>query len=170
MPLHKNWKRGQHLALGARCRKFSPSSRYAIAYQRLRSTLITCRYCLLLVLRAYVAMCFRLVEPLDMKRVLTGEQSPMFFGSAMTNFGVELFLKRFLTIGQKPASRPMGVSGICPSRVVLCHLYVVYGVFYTLTDNCAPCELRSRRCFLYSATHHCAVVENLDIKIAEHTM
>lgn len=50
-----------------------------------------------------------LVEPLDMERVLTGEQSPMFFGSAMTNFGVELFLKRFLTIGQKPASRRMGV-------------------------------------------------------------
>ena len=45
-----------------------------------------------------------------MERVLTGEQSPMFFGSAMTNFGVELFLKRFLTIGQKPASRRMGVS------------------------------------------------------------
>lgn len=51
-----------------------------------------------------------LVEPLDMERVLIGEQSPMFFGSAMTNFGVELFLKRFLTIGQKPASRRMGVS------------------------------------------------------------
>lgn len=50
-----------------------------------------------------------LVEPLDMERVLTGDQSPMFFGSAMTNFGVELFLKRFLTIGQKPASRRMGV-------------------------------------------------------------
>lgn len=45
-----------------------------------------------------------------MDRVLTGEQSPMFFGSAMTNFGVELFLKRFLTIGQKPASRRTGVS------------------------------------------------------------
>lgn len=45
-----------------------------------------------------------------MERVLTGEQSPMFFGSAMTNFGVELFLKRFLTIGQKPAARRMGVS------------------------------------------------------------
>jgi len=44
-----------------------------------------------------------------MERVLIGEQSPMFFGSAMTNFGVELFLKRFLTIGQKPASRRMGV-------------------------------------------------------------
>ncbi|CAN0030174.1 unnamed protein product, partial [Sphacelaria rigidula] len=56
-----------------------------------------------------VEMLNELVEPLDMDRVLTGAQSPMFFGSAMTNFGVELFLKRFLTIGQKPASREAGV-------------------------------------------------------------
>jgi peptide chain release factor 3 len=32
-----------------------------------------------------------LVEPLDMDRVRKGDQSPMFFGSAMNNFGVELF-------------------------------------------------------------------------------
>eukprot|EP00904_Undaria_pinnatifida_P005935 jgi/Undpi1/2471/HiC_scaffold_13.g05850.m2 len=62
-----------------------------------------------------VEMLDELVEPLDMARVLTGEQSPMFFGSAMTNFGVELFLKRFLTIGQKPASRRMGASSITPN-------------------------------------------------------
>ncbi|CAM9961723.1 unnamed protein product [Ascophyllum nodosum] len=61
-----------------------------------------------------VEMLDGLVEPLDMKRVLTGEQSPMFFGSAMTNFGVELFLKRFLTIGQKPASRRTAKSAITP--------------------------------------------------------
>ncbi|CAM9703501.1 unnamed protein product, partial [Discosporangium mesarthrocarpum] len=52
-----------------------------------------------------VEMLDGLTEPLDLDRVLRGEQSPMFFGSAMTNFGVELFLKRFLTIGQKPAPR-----------------------------------------------------------------
>ncbi|CAM9240182.1 unnamed protein product [Ectocarpus sp. 4 AP-2014] len=59
-----------------------------------------------------VEMLDGLVEPLDMERVLIGEQSPMFFGSAMTNFGVELFLKRFLTIGQKPASRRMGNADV----------------------------------------------------------
>lgn len=69
-----------------------------------------------------------------MDRVLTGEQSPMFFGSAMTNFGVELFLKRFLTIGQKPSSRPMGVSGTCPFRTVPLVLFV-RRVFYTFMDN-----------------------------------
>ena len=34
-----------------------------------------------------------LISPLDMDRVLRGEQSPLFFGSAMTNFGVQLFPK-----------------------------------------------------------------------------
>lgn len=61
-----------------------------------------------------VDMLDELVDPLDMDRVLTGEQSPMFFGSAMTNFGVELFLKRFLTIGQKPASRRTGSKSVSP--------------------------------------------------------
>eukprot|EP00751_Fragilariopsis_kerguelensis_P035068 CAMPEP_0170953414 /NCGR_PEP_ID=MMETSP0735-20130129/31900_1 /TAXON_ID=186038 /ORGANISM="Fragilariopsis kerguelensis, Strain L26-C5" /LENGTH=212 /DNA_ID=CAMNT_0011364751 /DNA_START=389 /DNA_END=1025 /DNA_ORIENTATION=- len=32
-----------------------------------------------------------LIEPLDMDRVLDGEQTPLFFGSAQTNFGVQLF-------------------------------------------------------------------------------
>ncbi|CAB1112418.1 unnamed protein product [Ectocarpus sp. CCAP 1310/34] len=70
-----------------------------------------------------VEMLDELVEPLDMERVLIGEQSPMFFGSAMTNFGVELFLKRFLTIGQKPASRRMGVqhSRMKGKQVTLAH-------------------------------------------------
>jgi peptide chain release factor 3 len=46
-----------------------------------------------------------LVNPLDMERVWTGEQSPLFFGSAMTNFGVQLFLDKFCTMGTKPVGR-----------------------------------------------------------------
>jgi peptide chain release factor 3 len=46
-----------------------------------------------------------MVSPLDMERVLAGEQTPLFFGSAMTNFGVQLFLDKFLTMGTKPSSR-----------------------------------------------------------------
>jgi peptide chain release factor 3 len=34
-----------------------------------------------------------------------GEQTPLFFGSAMTNFGVEIFLKRFLQLAQSPPGR-----------------------------------------------------------------
>jgi peptide chain release factor 3 len=46
-----------------------------------------------------------LVSPLDMGRVLAGEQTPLFFGSAMTNFGVQLFLDKFLDMGTKPSGR-----------------------------------------------------------------
>ena len=46
-----------------------------------------------------------LIEPLDMERVLDGEQTPLFFGSAMTNFGVQLFLDKFLEMGTKPTGR-----------------------------------------------------------------
>lgn len=46
-----------------------------------------------------------LISPLDMERVMAGEQSPLFFGSAMTNFGVQLFLDKFCDMGAKPATR-----------------------------------------------------------------
>jgi peptide chain release factor 3 len=46
-----------------------------------------------------------LLEPLDMRRVLAAEQSPLFFGSAMTNFGVQLFLDKFCAMGTKPLGR-----------------------------------------------------------------
>lgn len=46
-----------------------------------------------------------LIEPLDMERVLDGQQTPLFFGSAMTNFGVQLFLDKFLEMGTKPTGR-----------------------------------------------------------------
>jgi peptide chain release factor 3 len=46
-----------------------------------------------------------LLPPLDMERVLAADQTPLFFGSAMTNFGVQLFLDKFLEMGTKPAGR-----------------------------------------------------------------
>jgi peptide chain release factor 3 len=46
-----------------------------------------------------------LIAPLDMNRVVAGEQSPLFFGSAMTNFGVQLFLDKFCNMGIKPKGR-----------------------------------------------------------------
>ena len=47
-------------------------------------------------------------DPYDAARVLAGELSPMFFGSALTNFGVEPFLKAFLRMAPRPASRRAG--------------------------------------------------------------
>jgi peptide chain release factor 3 len=34
-------------------------------------------------------------EDLDLELIHQGKMTPVFFGSAMTNFGVELFLKTF---------------------------------------------------------------------------
>ncbi|KKI99998.1 peptide chain release factor 3 [Prochlorothrix hollandica] len=41
-------------------------------------------------------------EDFDLTQVHGGAMTPVFFGSAMTNFGVELFLKSFLDYGLKP--------------------------------------------------------------------
>jgi peptide chain release factor 3 len=46
-----------------------------------------------------------LLNPLDMERVMAADQSPLFFGSAMTNFGVQLFLDKFCEMGTKPVGR-----------------------------------------------------------------
>ncbi len=41
----------------------------------------------------------------DMEKVSAGELSPVFFGSALTNFGVETFLKHFLKMTSSPLPR-----------------------------------------------------------------
>ncbi|MDD4321369.1 MAG: peptide chain release factor 3 [Acidaminococcaceae bacterium] len=44
-------------------------------------------------------------DKFDMDKVNRGELTPMFFGSAMTNFGVRGFLEKFLEISPKPQPR-----------------------------------------------------------------
>ncbi|MDO4326766.1 MAG: peptide chain release factor 3 [bacterium] len=44
-------------------------------------------------------------DEFDMEKVSRGELSPAFFGSALTNFGVETFLKHFLTMTTSPLPR-----------------------------------------------------------------
>ncbi len=51
-----------------------------------------------------------MMQPLDIERVLAGDQSPLFFGSAMTNFGVQLFLDKFLGMGTMPVGRTAVLS------------------------------------------------------------
>mgnify|MGYP000488393068 FL=1 len=41
-------------------------------------------------------------DELDMERVSRGNLSPVFFGSALTNFGVETFLEHFLKMTTSP--------------------------------------------------------------------
>ena len=44
-------------------------------------------------------------EPLSLEKVRTGDVTPLFFGSAITNFGVEPFLERFLEYAPPPLPR-----------------------------------------------------------------
>jgi peptide chain release factor 3 len=51
----------------------------------------------------------------DLDAVHRGQMTPVFFGSAMTNFGVELFLEAFLDYAMKPAPRRSTEGDIEPT-------------------------------------------------------
>lgn len=53
-------------------------------------------------------------DEFDMQKVLSGELTPMFFGSAMTNFGVQPFLEEFINIAPSPGTRSCSEGSICP--------------------------------------------------------
>ena len=50
-------------------------------------------------------------EEFDLEAVQNGTLSPVFFGSALTNFGVEPFLKDFLRLTPTPLARPDALTG-----------------------------------------------------------
>jgi len=50
----------------------------------------------------------------DKEKIFKGELTPVFFGSAMTNFGVRPFLDSFLKLAQKPTSRNSNKGDIDP--------------------------------------------------------
>lgn len=50
----------------------------------------------------------------DIDMVLKGELTPVFFGSALTNFGVETFLKHFLAMTPSPLPRDSSIGSIDP--------------------------------------------------------
>ncbi len=52
---------------------------------------------------------------LDLDLVHAGKMTPVFFGSAMTNFGVELFLENFLEYALKPGSHDSNIGSIEPT-------------------------------------------------------
>ncbi|AFZ36236.1 Peptide chain release factor 3 [Stanieria cyanosphaera PCC 7437] len=51
----------------------------------------------------------------DLEKVHAGKMTPVFFGSAMTNFGVQLFLNSFLEYALKPEGRKSSVGTIEPT-------------------------------------------------------
>ena len=54
-------------------------------------------------------------DSFDHEAVLHGQLTPMFFGSAITNFGVEPFLEAFLHITPPPLSRKSDIGEIIPA-------------------------------------------------------
>ena len=53
-------------------------------------------------------------DELDLDKVQHGQLSPVFFGSALTNFGVEPFLKHFLKMTTAPLKRHSDIGDIDP--------------------------------------------------------
>lgn len=53
-------------------------------------------------------------DEFSLDKVLSGQLTPMFFGSAMNNFGVQPFLEKFLTITTPPSAREADVGLISP--------------------------------------------------------
>ncbi|HKO16636.1 MAG TPA: peptide chain release factor 3 [Gemmatimonadaceae bacterium] len=55
-------------------------------------------------------------HPFDVEELLAGRLSPVFFGSALTNFGVEPFLHEFLELAPPPAPRESTAGTIEPTH------------------------------------------------------
>ena len=55
-------------------------------------------------------------DPFDLDKILSGQLTPMFFGSAFNNFGVEPFLHRFLEYTKSPTARESDKGVIPPDE------------------------------------------------------
>jgi peptide chain release factor 3 len=80
-------------------------------------------------------------DPLDMDRVLKGQLTPIFFGSAMNNFGVEHCLQNFLKMAPPPAPRNTSKGEIQPTDPDFS------GLFFKIQANMDP-QHRDRVAFL----------------------
>jgi peptide chain release factor 3 len=56
-----------------------------------------------------------LTEELDLEKVLAGEQMPIYFGSAMNNFGVQSMLESFLKMAPAPSGRVSKGEMVAPT-------------------------------------------------------
>jgi peptide chain release factor 3 len=54
----------------------------------------------------------------DIDRVLAGQLTPVFFGSAMNNFGVQRFLERFIEIAPAPVARKTDHDSVEPTSKI----------------------------------------------------
>ncbi len=80
-------------------------------------------------------------DPFDHERVLKGQLTPVFFGSAMNNFGVERFLQNFLQMAPPPGPRATVDEEIEPTADFFT------GLFFKIQANMDP-QHRDRVAFL----------------------
>lgn len=85
-------------------------------------------------------------DPYDSERVLRGELTPVFFGSAMNNFGVQHFLDNFLEMAPAPTGRLSNLGLVEP------HLGFS-GVFFKIQANIDP-QHRDRVSFFRVCSGH----------------
>ena len=55
-------------------------------------------------------------EPMDPEAVKRGEATPVFFGSALTNFGVDVFFRRFLEMAPAPGQVESNQGQVSPDK------------------------------------------------------
>lgn len=65
-------------------------------------------------LRADIELLDMAGDEFDLNKILKGELTPVFFGSAITNFGVEPFLKHFLAMAPSPVPRETDIGIVEP--------------------------------------------------------
>ena len=75
-------------------------------------------------------------DELDMERVSRGDLTPVFFGSALTNFGVETFLEHFLKMTTPPLPRKTESGEVHP-RLDLRFRRILTMLFATALPLCA---------------------------------
>lgn len=55
-------------------------------------------------------------DPFDLEKIKSGELTPLFFGSAVNNFGVQTFLENFLELAPKPEARKSTTGTVEPTH------------------------------------------------------
>ena len=86
-------------------------------------------------------------DPFDHARVLSGQLSPVFFGSAMNNFGVQRFLERFIELAPPPGTRKTDQGTIEPTDSRFS------GFVFKIQANMDP-QHRDRVAFMRICTGH----------------
>jgi len=92
-------------------------------------------------------------DDFDWTRVLEGKLSPVFFGSAMNNFGIESFLNRFIELAPEPAPR-VGFTKDKPDGSAISPINPKFSAFvFKIQANMDPAH-RDRVAFIRICSGH----------------